>query len=329
MAKFEIKINSKNLEKVLKYQVNEIVKDKQKEIFINQNKESSSMNILSQNAETMLEVFTEKYKKSKDYTISGNMEEFPEHLKLSIKGTMETLKNNEYISSYNIYIGGEWYVILTPEALQYFEKKGSRVELFEELAENEKELLRDIIQIENDNGNISGFLREKVDRDEKDIIRGIIGVLKSNGLINVSWGSNTVNNAVLTQAGRTYFEREKKYNEKLERLNSKNIYNNINAMNSTVFLGNVIDSTINIDNSISRIEHEIEKKCDNETDKKELLELLEEAKEILGNIKDSKHIDKRKGFFQKITNHFDKHGWFYAEIVGLFGETVIKLLGGI
>ena len=133
----------------------------------------------------------------------------------------------------------------------------------------------------------------------------------------------------MTQAGRTYFEREKKYNEKLERLNSKNIYNNINAMNSTVFLGNVIDSTINIDNSISRIEHEIEKKCDNETDKKELLELLEEAKEILGNIKDSKHIDKRKGFFQKITNHFDKHGWFYAEIVGLFGETVIKLLGGI
>lgn len=329
MAKFEIKLNSKNLEKVLKYQFNEIVKEKQKEIFINQNKESSSMNILSQNAETMLEVFIEKYKKSKDYTISGNMEEFPEHLKLSIKGTMETLKNNEYISSYNIYIGGEWYVILTPEALQYFEKKGSRVELFEELAENEKKLLRDIIQIENDNGNISEFLREKVDRDEKDIMRGIIGVLKSNGLINVSWGSNTVNNAVLTQAGRTYFEREKKYNEKLERLNSKNIYNNINATNSTVFLGNVIDSTINIDNSISRIEHEIEKKCDNETDKKELLELLEEAKEILENIKDSKHIDKRKGFFQKITNHFDKHGWFYAEIVGLFGETVIKLLGGI
>ena len=32
MAKSEIKINSKNLEKVLKYQVNEIVKDKQKEI---------------------------------------------------------------------------------------------------------------------------------------------------------------------------------------------------------------------------------------------------------------------------------------------------------
>lgn len=329
MSKFKFKIDKRKLEKELNKKLNEIAENKTEEIFINQNKGSSSMNILNQNAETVLEVFIEKYKKSKDYTISGNMEEFPEHLKLSIKGTMETLKNNEYISSYNIYIGGEWYVILTPEALQYFEKKGSRVELFEELAENEKELLRDIIKIENDNGNISEFLREKVDMDEKDIIRGIIGVLKSNGLINVSWGSNTVNNAVLTQAGRTYFEREKKYNEKLERLNSRNIYNNINATNSTVFLGDVVDSTINIDNSISRIEREIEKKCDNETDKKELQELLEEAKEILENIQDSKHIDKRKGFFQKLVKHFDKHGWFYAEIIGLLGETILKLLGGI
>ena len=112
-------------------------------------------------------------------------------------------------------------------------------------------------------------------------------------------------------------------------MNSKNIYNNINATNSTVFMGNVINSTIHIDNSISRIEREIEKECDNETDKKELQELLEEAKEILENIQDSKHIDKRKGFFQKLVKHFDKHGWFYAEIIGLLGETILKLLGGI
>ena len=133
----------------------------------------------------------------------------------------------------------------------------------------------------------------------------------------------------MTQAGRTYFEREKKYNEKFERLSSKNIYNNINATGSTVFMGDVIGSTINMDNSVSRIEQEIEKKCDNEEDKIELKKLLEETKEIIENIQDSRHIDKRKGFFQKLTEHFDKHGWFYAEVIGLLGETALKLLGGV
>lgn len=287
------------------------------------------MNILSQNAEKMLEVFINKYNENKDYTINGNMSEFPNYMKFSIGDTMETLKLYGYISNYNNFIDGGWFVTLTPESLQYFEKKGSRVELFDELADSEKKLLENIIQIENNNGNISEFLREKVDKDEKDIIRGIIGVLKSNGLINVSWASNTVSNAFLTQAGRTYIEREKKYNEKLERLSSKNIYNNINATGSTVFIGDVIGSTINIDNSVSRIEQEIEKKCDNEEDKSELQKLLEETKEIIENIQDSRHIDKRKGFFQKLTEHFDKHGWFYTEVIGLLGETALKLLGGV
>lgn len=329
MAKFEIKFDTKKLEKELNKQVNEIVRKKQKEILIQQNKEKSSMNILSQNAETMLEVFINRYNENKDYTINGNMSEFPEYMKFSIEDTMETLKMHGYISNYNNFIDGGWFVTLTPESLQYFEKKGSRVELFDELANSEKKLLEDIIQIENNNGNISEFLREKIDKDKKDIIRGIIGVLKSNGLINVSWASNTVSNATLTQAGRTYFEREKKYNEKFERLSSKNIYNNINATGSTVFMGDVIGSTINMDNLVSRIEQEIEKKCDNEEDKIELKKLLEETKEIIENIQDSRHIDKRKGFFQKLTEHFDKHGWFYAEVIGLLGETALKLLGGV
>ena len=35
-----------------------------------------------------------------------------------------------------------------------------------------------------------------------------------------------------------------------------------------------------------------------------------------------------KGFFKKLTEHFDKHSWFYAEIVGILGQTALKLLGG-
>lgn len=330
MAKFEIKFDIKKLEKELNKQVNEIVRKKQKEMLIQHNKERLSMNLLSKNAETMLTVFLNKYNEKKDYTINGNMSEFPDYMRFSIKETMEDLKLYGYISNYNNFIDGGWFVTLTPESLQYFEKKGCRVELFEELADSEKDLLKEIIELENSGGNISEFLEEKVNNDEKDIVRGIVGELDSNGLIRVSWASNTVYNAILTQAGRTYFEREKKYNEKLSRLSS-NTYNinHLNATNSNVVMGDVINSILNVDNSISRIEQEIEEKCNSEDDKRALHELLEETKEIIENMKDSKHIDKRKSFFQKLTDHFDNHGWFYAEVVNLLGQTVLNLLGGV
>ena len=70
-------------------------------------------------------------------------------------------------------------------------------------------------------------------------------------------------------------------------------------------------------------------KCANHSDctitdcKKE----LEEAKEIIENFEKTSHIDKRRKFFNKISNHLSKHGWFYAEIVSLLGQTAIKLLG--
>ena len=56
-------------------------------------------------------------------------------------------------------------------------------------------------------------------------------------------------------------------------------------------------------------------------------ELLEETKEIIENFEKTSHIDKRRAFFNKISNHLSKHGWFYAEIVSLLGQTAIKLLG--
>lgn len=330
MAKFQIKIDTKKIEKELNKKVDEIVRKKQKEILIQQNKERLSMNILSKNAEIMLNVFLNKYNEEKDYSVNGNMSEFPNYMRFCIKETMEDLKLYGYISNYNNFIDGGWFVTLTPEALQYFEKKGCREKLFDELTDSEKNLLNEIIKVENSNGNITEFLEKKVNDDEKDIIRGIIGTLDSNGLIRVSWASDTVYNAILTQAGRTYFEREKKHNERLSKLSS-NTYNinNLTATNSNFVMGDVVNSNLNIDNSVSRIEQEIEEKCDNEDDKKVLQELLEETKEIIENMKDSKHIDKRKGFFQKLTDHFDKHGWFYAEVVNLLGQTALNLLGGV
>lgn len=322
MSKIQIKIDKQKIEKELNKKVNEIVR---KEILIQQSREKISMNMLSVNSEIMLKVFLNKYNETKYYTVDGNVSEFPDYMKFCIKDIMEDLKLYGYISYYDNYIGGKWSVTLTPEAIQYFEKKGCREELFDELVDSERELLKEIIKVENNNEDISEYLNKIVDNDKKDIFRGIIESLKRNGLIEVFWTDNTVDDARLTQAGRTYFEREGKHNARLSKLSS-NTYN-ITANNSNFVMGNVVNSTLNIDNSISIIKQEIEEKCDNEEDKKELYELLEETKEIIENMQNSKHIDKRKGYFQKITEHLDKHGWFYAEVVSFLGEATLKMLG--
>lgn len=100
----------------------------------------------------------------------------------------------------------------------------------------------------------------------------------------------------------------------------------INAANGNVVIGDVINSSINVDNSIQRIQKMIEEKGDE--DKEELLLLLDEFKEILENIEDSRHIPKNKGFMNRLSSHLSKHGWFYAEIVSLLGSVGIKLLMG-
>ena len=83
-----------------------------------------------------------------------------------------------------------------------------RQELFEELAENEKDLLKEIIEADNKNENINELIENKLKNDKKDIIKGIIGVLHSNGLVDVFWAANTPYRISLTNPGRTYFERE-------------------------------------------------------------------------------------------------------------------------
>ena len=63
------------------------------------------------------------------------------------------------------------------------------------------------------------------------------------------------------------------------------------------------------------------------TDKEELLEILEEIKELMDNIETSRSIPKQKGLFKKLSTHMTKHGWFYAEIVALLGQQAIAMLG--
>ena len=328
MSNFKIKIDTKKFEKQLNKQIEEIAFEKQKEIIKKQLiKGDNEMNILPNKEEILLEIILNKYDGNENMIVNGSYDEIPSNMHLGIKNIFRTLELYNYIGHYEQWLNG-WSVVLNQEGIEYFDKKGMRKELFEELADNEKELLKEIIEIEKNNGNISEFLVNKVNEDKNDITRGIIGSLKTNGLLNLIWADGTVYNAVLTQPGRTYFDREEKYFKRMKE-SANNTYNvgNIYADGSNVVIGDVINSSLNIDNSYTRIENRIEQEC-NQEDKLEIKELLEETKEIIDNMKKNGSIGQRKSFFKRLTDHACKYGWLYAEIVNLIGNAAIGIIGG-
>jgi hypothetical protein len=124
------------------------------------------MYTLNENEETLLDIFIDKYNKINKYEISGNYDEFPNHLQFCIKDTMQNLKYTGLISSFDAFLDG-WYVVLSPDAMKYYNKKGSRLELFNELAKSDKELLKKIIEEDEKNGNISELLKDKINKDPR------------------------------------------------------------------------------------------------------------------------------------------------------------------
>lgn len=133
--------------------------------------------------------------------------------------------------------------------------------------------------------------------------------------------------ANLTPQGITYFEDKEKAEEK-ERMAQKSNINigSIVANGSNLILGDVINSSLSVDNSIQRIEQEIEEQGGE--DAEELRALLDEVKELIENIQESRHVPKNKGLFAKLSNHLEKHGWFYGEVIGLLGATALQMLQG-
>ena len=275
--------------------------------------------------EEVLLIILEKYDENSNRHISGYYSEFPEYMNFSIKDSIHKLKCLGYLAC-NLSTLSRWEVILSPDGLSYFEKKGMRKELFEELPNNAKELLEELIKREMENGQLDELLREKLEEDKTDkIVRGIIGTLKYNGLLNVHWADDTVYYAELTNVGRTYFEREKKYMEQIEKLSKPSV--SIGSLNNTgIFnMGNITDSNITIDNSVSQIEKEIEEKGNE--DKEELKQILEEVKDYIDNINTTKNIPKNTGLFKRIGHHLNKHQWFYSQVVGLLGQTLLLAMG--
>lgn len=98
----------------------------------------------------------------------------------------------------------------------------------------------------------------------------------------------------------------------------------INAQGGIITLGDVVNSTQSIENSIQRIENLIEEKGGD--DKEELHSILNETKEIINEISETKEIKPKKGFIEKLSNHISKHGWFYGSIITLLGTAVLEIL---
>jgi len=321
MSSIKIKFDDRKFKRELKKKIEDITYSN----MVEEVREKGEMFMLLQLEEQVLSIILEKYDGNSNMSVSGQYDEFPQYMRFSISKSIEKLKIAGYLAS-NISSLSGWSVILSPDGLSYFEKKGMRKELFEELPNNAKELLEQLIKSETDNGEIDQLLRDKVEQDKTDkIVRGIIGTLKCNGLLNVTWADNTVYYAELTNAGRTYFEREEKYMKQIEKMNKPIV--SIGNLTNTGFLnmGNITDSSIVINNSIDNLEKEIEEK--GKEDKEELRQILEEVKDYIDNMNTTKNIAKNTGLCKRIGNHFNKHQWFYTQVIGLLGQALLLGMG--
>lgn len=321
MSSMKIRFDDRKFKRELQKRIEDITYNN----IVEEVREKGELFVLLQLEEEVLSIILDKYDGNSNMSVSGTYDEFPPYMRFSIRKSIERLKISGYLAS-NISSLSGWSVILSPDGLSYFEKKGMRKELFEELPSNAKELLGELIKREMEEGELDELLRNKIKEDRTDkIVRGIIGTLRYNGLLNVHWADNTVYYAELTNAGRTYFEREKKYMEQIEKM-SKPSVNIGNLTNTGVFnMGNITDSSITINNSMEQLEKEIEEKGNE--DKEELKRILEEVKDYIDNINTTKSISKNTGLFKRIGNHFNKHQWFYSQVVGLLGQTLLLGMG--
>lgn len=121
----------------------------------------------------------------------------------------------------------------------------------------------------------------------------------------------------------TYFDDKEKAFAEREKEKEQNMKSIVNYGN--IVYGNVSGSTLSVDNSIHQIEKAIEENGGD--DKEELQEILEEVKELLENMQVSRTIPKQKKLFERLSNHLEKHGWFYGAIVQLMGTAAFGLLG--
>lgn len=291
------------------------------------------MKILEPMLEEALKIILDNYDGNEDNCVNGKYDWFPNYMQHSIKNIFTKLKLSGVIASSVQYIAG-WGVYLTPNGKTYFEDKKNyqnrRNQMFYKLPSNSRNLLKEILESDEPVEMLDKRFENCTNKEDSEL-RAIIRDLIDNGLIEVQWADNVPYYIEINNLGRTYFEREDEY-EKMQK-QSNGIINNytigtVNATGSNVIFGDSNNSTFNIDNSIKEFEKKIEKDIEElgGEDKEELKELFEEAKELIENIKSTRHIPQNKGFFKRINEHVVKHGWFYGAILQLIGTEALALL---
>lgn len=198
-----------------------------------------------------------------------------------------------------------------------------------ELNRTEEKALRLLLKSYDGTSNRVGANRGS---EEFDFLHDNIKALKDlemMGYLKLVAPSIGFVSAELTDDGIYYFEDMANLIEEQKRNQSNNaLGSTFNVSNGNVVIGNVYNSDLSISTTISNIEIEIENKAETEDEKEELKKLLEEAKEIAENIKESGYVQKRSGFFNKISNHLEKHGWFYGAVIQLLGQAALMKMGG-
>ena len=131
---------------------------------------------------------------------------------------------------------------------------------------------------------------------------------------------------LLSPQALTYFnDKEKALKDEQERQMAQNInIQNLTATGSNINFGTITNSTLNAKNIISNLEKQIEEQGGE--DKSELKDLLEEIKELCESIEVNNSLPKRKNLMTKISNHLEKHGWFYGAVVQLLGTATMTAM---
>lgn len=195
---------------------------------------------------------------------------------------------------------------------------------FRKLPSNSKQLLDDLLQAENPSELLCGRF-ENLAGQSREELRGIIRELREEGYIKVFWADNLPYEVTINNSARTYNERLAEYEAEKARSHQQNFFSGSFTNNGNMVFGNVSGSTLSVDNSIHKLERDIEELGGD--DKEELQELLDEVKELIENIQSSRTIPKQKRLFQRLNDHVVKHGWFYSGVVQLLGTAVMKCLG--
>ena len=195
---------------------------------------------------------------------------------------------------------------------------------FRIMDETAEEVLKRLLKLKKEDTYKLEFSREDFPEYIKMSLRLELEKLTQYGMIGGVFYFDNGGIANLLPPAFSYFENKDEAFEKQKEYENREM-KTINNYGNYVE-GNVINSSLSVDNSIIKLEKEIEEKGGE--DKEELMDILEEVKELIENMNSLRTIPKQKKLFQRISDHFEKHGWFYGAVVQLLGTAAFKLLEG-